>query len=238
MNSSLEINDTFFLSDDTYSGSILWLALNIFITVATILGNVLTIAAILFSRKLFGLVANQFIFSLAVSDLLVGASIPYHMAFSLVEGFGNGQLKCLLRFLLISFAMASSIVNLLCIATDRYLAIVYPFHYTRYMTKRTAWVLIVLVWVLSFSIISTIIFWNDWVEGVTCEIVKVLPANFINFFVCPLFGAVWIILLFLYLRICCEATGHAKRIRSTNSVPNVKDSKSFQVKDSSFHHID
>ncbi|CAH0546907.1 unnamed protein product [Brassicogethes aeneus] len=229
MNNSTEINETIFLEEDMYLGGKLWLALNLFLTASTLAGNILTMAAIIYTKKLSGLVANQFIFSLAVSDLLVGLSIPYHMAFYWVNSFGNSQVKCLLRFALISFAMASSILNLLCIATDRYLAIVYPFLYTRYMTRRTSLVMIVFVWSLSFSIILTIIFWNDWQEGVSCEIIKVLPEGFINFFVCPLFATVWVILLFLYSRICREATGHAKRIRSTNSVPNVRDSKSFQV---------
>ncbi|KAJ8935605.1 hypothetical protein NQ318_017343 [Aromia moschata] len=216
----------------SYCGTVLWMFVNVFIAFAAVLGNTLTISAILLSKKLSSMISNHFVFSLAVSDALVGFSVPYHMCFYVYEDFGKKETNCLLRFVLTSFACASSICNLLFIATDRYIAIVYPLHYSRYMLRRTAACLIAIGWMASFAMATVPIVWNDWHEGVACEVINVLPNNYLKFIVCPMFVLIWLMMLMLYTRICREASGHAKRIRSTASVPSaltIRDSKSFQV---------
>ena len=213
-----------------YCGTVSWLCINICTASAAVLGNILTISAILLSKKLSSLISNYFVFSLAVSDLLVGLSIPYHMLFYIRTHLGDTESTCLLRFVLIAFACASSICNILFIATDRYVAIVYPLHYNRFMTKRAALILITIGWLTSFSMASVPIVWNEWHEGVKCEVVNVLPYDYLKFIVCPMFILIWVMMLLLYTKICREASGNARRIRSTANIQNtIKDSKSFQV---------
>ncbi|CAH1179478.1 unnamed protein product [Phaedon cochleariae] len=216
-----------------YCGTTAWLFLSIVSAAGTILGNVLTVSAILLSKKLSSVVANYFVFSLAVSDLMVGCSIPYHMLFYLLDDFGRSRMKCLLRFVFTSFACSSSICNLLFIAMDRYIAIVYPLHYTRYMTKKAAFFLIALGWLISFSTASIPVFWNEWHEGVTCELVNVYPSNYIKMIVVPMFVLIWVTMLLLYSRICKEASGQQRRIMGSATVNphsrSFRDSKSFQM---------
>ncbi|XP_030753723.1 5-hydroxytryptamine receptor 1A [Sitophilus oryzae] len=217
---------------EPYCGSTAWFVINIITTTITLSGNLLTIGAILFSKRLSSVIANQFVFSLAVSDLLVGCSVPYHMAFYVVEHFGANKLNCLLRFVLISFACSSSICNLLFIAADRYVAIVYPLHYVRLITRKSSLVMIILGWCMSFSVAVVPLMWNDWHQAPVCELIEVIPQNYMNFVVYPMFILIWVMMLLLYSRICREATGHAKRMRSAGSCQNVailKDSKSIQV---------
>ncbi|RZC42301.1 7tm 1 domain containing protein [Asbolus verrucosus] len=114
-----------------YIGGALWITVYCIIICAAIAGNVLTIFAIIASRQLSSTVSNQFIFSLGVSDLLVGLSIPYHMCFHMLDSFGHSKTTCLVRFVLITFACASSILNFLFIAADRYSAVVHPLRYNR-----------------------------------------------------------------------------------------------------------
>ncbi|XP_066151457.1 histamine H2 receptor [Euwallacea fornicatus] len=217
---------------DEYSGTIVWIVITALLITVTILGNLLTISAILSTRKLSSVVANQLVFSLAVSDLFVGLTIPYHMAFYIVTDFGSGKINCLLRFVLISFACSSSISNLLVIAVDRYVAIVYPLHYNRLITRKTALIFTIFAWSLSFSVAAIPLLWNDWRAGISCDMFEVIPNDYINFVVCPMFVLIWIMMLLLYSRICQEATGHAKRLRSASSTQNMlalRDYKSFQV---------
>lgn len=217
---------------EEYNGTICWFVVNVLLITLTVLGNLLTISAILWSRKLSSIIANQFIFSLAVSDLFVGLTIPYHMAFYITEDFGSGKYSCLLRFVMISFACSSSISNLLVIAADRYVAIVYPLHYNRIITRKSAVCLTIFGWSLSFTVAAIPLVWNDWERGPSCQILDVIPNNYMNFVVCPMFVLIWVMMLLLYSRICQEANGHAKRIRSANSAQNIltlRDSKSFQV---------
>lgn len=82
-------------------------------------GNTLTILAVTLSRRLSSLVSNQFVLNLAVSDLMVGLTLPYHLAFYLDEEVGKIKWLCLMRFILIILACLASIYNIIAIAVDR-----------------------------------------------------------------------------------------------------------------------
>lgn len=192
----------------------MWIVINVLLILLITIGNVLTICAILFCRRLYSVVANQFIFSLAISDLLVGFSLPYHMLFYMVESIGQDHFTCLMRFVLLTFALSTSICGLLLIATDRYMAIVFPLHHLRYMTRKLSFSMIVFAWSLSLTLSLTLFKWNDWNENIECNIINVMPAAYMNFVLTPGFAIVWIILLLVYTRIYKEAAVQSKRINS------------------------
>lgn len=110
---------------------IVWAILDGILLVAILSGNILTILAVRYSRRLRGVISNQFVLSLAISDILVGLTLPYHLAFYLSDELGDSKHFCLLRFFLVIMACCVSIWNLIAIALDRYIAICYPLHYSR-----------------------------------------------------------------------------------------------------------
>lgn len=112
-------------------GIIFFACIHAILLVGILCGNILTILAIRCSRKLRSITSNVFIRSLAISDIIVGFTLPYHMAFYLGLGLGDMKHYCLARFFLIIMACCVSIYNLIAIAIDRYTAIVYPLHYNR-----------------------------------------------------------------------------------------------------------
>ncbi|CAG9763882.1 unnamed protein product [Ceutorhynchus assimilis] len=229
----MSTNATQSLGED-YNGTIVWFIVNVTLTAVTISGNLLTIAAIFFSRKLSSVVANQFIFSLAISDLFVGLTIPYHMTFYTINSeFGSSKTNCLLRFVLVSFACSSSITNLLVIASDRYAAIVYPLHYARVVTRKCSVVVVMVAWSVSFAVAAMPVKWNEWRAGAECEFFNVVPDDYLNFVLCPMFALIWCAMLLLYSRICREAKGQVERMRNGNGAQQfglqLRDSKSFQV---------
>jgi hypothetical protein len=123
-------------TDKGLDSHILWSILDCALLVIILCGNTLTAIAILGSKRLYKVMSNQFVLSLATSDLFIGLTLPYHMAFYLTDGIGKDKETCLLRFVLLALGCSASLCNLIMIAIDRYIAIVYPLHYCRLVTNR------------------------------------------------------------------------------------------------------
>lgn len=60
---------------------------------------------------------------------------------------------------------------------SRYIAIVHPLHYSRYMTKVVTRLLMSATWSVALCISCIPIFWNDWEDGVLCEMNEVSLIN-------------------------------------------------------------
>lgn len=231
----IAFNETVINSSDDVpqmNSVILWGVIDLVIIIFTLAGNILTAVAIKISRKLNGVLSNQFIFNLAISDIMVAIFIPYHYAFSIGETLGSQKTTCLLRFILICLACSCSIYNLLAIAADRYIAIVHPLHYGRYITKRVAYGVMCYGWIACITLATVPLYWNTWESADKCELDAVLPGHFLNFIITPLFVLVWLVMLLVYFRIWREASGHAKRLKSTAKYCNgagFNDCKSVQV---------
>lgn len=232
---ALTLNGTVINSSDdvpSMDGVLLWGIIDFVIIIFTLAGNILTAVGIKTSRKLNAVLSNQFIFNLALSDIMVAVFIPYHYAFYIGNELGLQKTTCLLRFTLICLACSCSIYNLLAIAADRYIAIVHPLHYGRYVTKRVVYGIIAYGWIFCFGLATVPLYWNTWESADKCELDAVLPAYFINFVITPLFVLIWLAMLLVYFRIWREASGHAKRLKSTAKYCNgasLNDSKSVQV---------
>ncbi|XP_044270395.1 D(2) dopamine receptor isoform X2 [Tribolium madens] len=213
-----------------YPGSALWITVYSIIFCVIVSGNLLTIFAIALNRRLSSVTANKFIYSLAITDLLVGLYIPYHVCFFIYKKDLDGKLPCVIMFIVPTFACSHSICKLLTIATDRYIAILYPLHYNKYMTNKVVWSLILGEWIFCGAISTVPIYWNNWEERCSCDVLRFLPKTYFIYVLTPLFGVIWITMLLVYVKIWKEAQRHTKRIRRVARMPkDINDSKSFQV---------
>lgn len=165
-------------ADNEQNSHVFWILLDCFLFVAIVLGNVLTILAITWARRLRNVVSNYFILNLAVSDLMVGVTLPYHLAFYVDGTLHRNKLVCISRFVMFTLACGGSIYNLIVIAIDRYVAIVHPLSYNAYATKRRVLLIIVIAWICTMGVSSIPIYWNLFDEhnaSQTCELETVLP---------------------------------------------------------------
>ena len=111
----------------------------IIILLVTLLGNSLVCTSVILYRRLCT-VTNLFVVSLAVSDLLVALlSLPFRINQTLNNfSWCNSMAMCQTWFIVDLLSTTASIWNLVMISIDRFIAIVHPFKYQKFMTKRNA----------------------------------------------------------------------------------------------------
>lgn len=207
----------------------IWAIIDGVLMICILCGNILTILAVRYHRRLRLLISNLFVLSLALSDIFVGLTLPYHLAFYMGNELGRHKHFCLLRFFILIIACSVSIWNLIAIAVDRYIAICYPLHYTRLMTKKVALVILGFGWCLAFLIATIPLIWNKWDTAMECEFDELLYPWYVAGVITPIFSLVWFCLLLVYWRIWREAAKHAKQLRAHNSQESSSDWKSVQV---------
>lgn len=134
------------------STALRWFVLVCFIIV-TVGGNVLVCLAVGLSRRLWR-IANCFVVSLAVTDLLLGLLVlPLSATVELRSGkWPLGGSLCNIYISLDVMLCSASILNLLAISVDRYLAISAPLSYSRRMTRPRVTLAMISIWALSLAV--------------------------------------------------------------------------------------
>ena len=132
------------------------------LSIAVILGNCLVIIAVFTTQRL-RTVTNMFIASLAFADLTLGVAVlPFSSTKQLLSSWPFGSIWCSMWLAIDVWMCTASILNLVAISFDRFLAISKPFKYHSLLTPRRGKLLIGGVWALSFIIcLPPLIGWND-----------------------------------------------------------------------------
>ena len=122
------------------------------INVLVIGGNTLVILAVAKSKKL-RTVTNLFIVSLAFADLFLGITIlPFSTMLEVLQVWVFGRIWCVMYLAIDVWLCTASILNLVAISLDRYIAINYPMRYPSLMSRRRAKCLIAGVWIFAFIV--------------------------------------------------------------------------------------
>ncbi|KAM3612174.1 uncharacterized protein V6R79_004048 [Siganus canaliculatus] len=195
------------------------LALLILLTVG---GNVLVCLAVCASRRLRCL-TNCFIVSLAVTDLLLGLLVlPFSALLQLNEDWPLGPVFCNFYISMDVMLCTASILTLLAISVDRYLAVTMPLRYSSLVLPWRVFVAMASVWTVSVAVSflpiqmgwntvnGTVQNYGPWAPERRCRFELnrpyVLTDSVLTFYL-PLVAMCWI-----YLRILRIARTQAKRI--------------------------
>ncbi|XP_051926454.1 histamine receptor H2a [Hippocampus zosterae] len=191
----------------------------------TISGNMLVCLAVCASRRLRCL-TNCFIVSLAVTDLLLGlAVLPFSAHLQLTDDWPLGPVFCNFYISMDVMLCTASILTLMAISMDRYLAVTMPLRYSSLVLPWRVFVAMASVWTVSVAVSFLPIYmgWNT-VNGTvqnhglraperTCRFELnrpyVLTDSLLTFYL-PLLVMCW-----TYLRIFRIARAQIKRIIST-----------------------
>uniref|UniRef100_A0A3Q0R5Q2 Histamine H2 receptor n=1 Tax=Amphilophus citrinellus TaxID=61819 RepID=A0A3Q0R5Q2_AMPCI len=190
----------------------------------TVGGNVLVCLAVCASRRLRCL-TNCFIVSLAVTDLLLGLLVlPFSALLQLNDEWPLGAVFCNFYISMDVMLCTASILTLLAISVDRYLAVTMPLRYTSLVLPWRVAVAMVSVWTVSLAVsfLPIQMGWNTvngtvqnhgpWASEGKCRFELnrpyVLTDSLLTFYL-PLVTMCW-----TYLKILRIARAQAKRIIS------------------------
>ncbi|KFQ83288.1 Histamine H1 receptor, partial [Phoenicopterus ruber ruber] len=130
------------------------------ISLITIVMNILVLCAVKTEKKL-QTVGNLYIVSLSIADLIVGAAVmPLNIVYLLSPVWTLGLPACLFWLSMDYVASTASIFNLFILCIDRYRSVQQPLKYLKYRTKMRASLMILGVWLLSFTWVIPILGWH------------------------------------------------------------------------------
>lgn len=182
--------------------------------VLTIVGNLLVIITI-FRRQNFRQKANVFVVSLAIADVAVAIFV---MLLSILQEFSEikwltDDFTCLLSTSFDVMFTTTSILHLMCMTIDRYVAICLPFRYHDLISRKNVGILLTLCWTLPAVISFGLIFGKVHMIGIeeyySCSSKCFLRVNAyyavicsaISFYIPSVFMLVWNFKIFLNVRI-------------------------------------
>ena len=175
---------------------------NSFLSYTTIILNIVTIHAIrktiLLSKPL-----RTFLLSLAASDVGVGLVVQPLYISTLVSRLKQKRIDCIYYkglFAVVSFFCTSSLLNVVTISVDRFLAVHLHLRYQERVTHKRVIAAVISIWLLS-AIISSSVFWNPL-------FIISQVAGFVNMTVCL------ILVVIFYWRIYIVLKRHKIQIQS------------------------
>ncbi|XP_035995623.1 trace amine-associated receptor 13c-like [Fundulus heteroclitus] len=187
------------------------------ISMITVALNLLVIISVSHFRQLHT-PTNILLFSLAVSDLLVGfISMPGEI-YQNTSCWFLGDNICFLYNYLCYIIPSTSVGDMVLISIDRYVAICDPLHYQTRVTKRRVKVCVCLCWLC--SVVYNILFlkddliqagWNNSCYGECVTAVDLISGTF--YLVFTFFAPVTIIIV-LYMKVFVVAVSQARAMRS------------------------
>ncbi|CAF0718653.1 unnamed protein product [Brachionus calyciflorus] len=187
------------------------------ITLVTIFGNVLVICAVIKEINLKS-VANYYIISLAIADLIVGLIVMPISALNKITNYYwfFGDILCDVWHSIDICASTASINSLLIIALDRYSAISDPISYHNRLLTRHWLLFVLLIWICSvFISFPAIAYWR-WVTPIylpnRCDfpndLYYLVFSSLVSFYI-PL-----PIMIFVYVRIYRAATRQMNALKT------------------------
>ena len=169
----------------------------------------LTVIILFVRHRTLRSVTNSFLVSLAASDLLAGlCGIPATLYCSATHSFTT----CAISNLTWRFISVSTVVHILLVSVDSYIAITHAMRYHNIVTQRAFFALVSLAWFMAAFVSLIQLSWQVGRSEEAAETAEKFQktydlATFVLFFVIPL-----LVMAYIYIRIFSTVRYHEKRI--------------------------
>ncbi|XP_071131266.1 histamine H2 receptor-like [Mytilus edulis] len=206
---------------------LVFLFIELIIFLPIIFGNTLILISI-FKFKRLRTRINMLIANLATSDLLIGTvMIPYDLFFIFNAPMRHDKYTCLLRYTFETSFLGSSVLNLLVISIERYLAIMYPLQHASRATRRWLISLMASSWIISiFVACLPLLGWNSWYPGIPCDSTYINPKSYKG-----------LIFLFFIGSIIANFVMYVKVVKIAFSQINAIQSEKSAMTEDTFRHV-
>uniref|UniRef100_A0A3Q3PY43 G-protein coupled receptors family 1 profile domain-containing protein n=1 Tax=Monopterus albus TaxID=43700 RepID=A0A3Q3PY43_MONAL len=194
--------------------------------------NLLVIISISHFRKLHT-PTNLLLLSLAVADFLVGLFVMPLQIFLTEPCWFLGDLVCVLFYFLLSIILLASVVNMVLISVDRYVAICDPLRYPTKITQKRVQIFVLLCWICSVFYNFLLLYDNLKQPGRynscygQCVINYNGAVDVVLFFIIPITA-----IIILYMRVFVVAVSQARAMRSHIAAVTLQRSVTATVKKS------
>lgn len=188
-------------------------------SVVGVIGNLITVVALLRCQKLRVHATTAFVISLAVSDLLFSAiNLPLTASRYVHEEWILGESLCRLFPFFFYGNVAASLMNMVAITINRYVLISCHAQYSRIYSRTNIWLMIAAVWLFSFGMMlpPLVEVWGKLgldKQTFSCTILKVDGKSPKKFFM--VFGFVFpcLAIIFCYLAIFYRVRQSRKNVQ-------------------------
>jgi len=183
--------------------------------------NLLVIAAV-YSTRTLRKVTNYSLVSLAFADLLVGfVVLPVRAVEAWAFHWSRNILWCQFSLSLTLLSLSASVLNLLIVTVERYVAIISPFTYASKITTRRNFYVIILIWVSAFlvSFLPFVAFKSTTAkerehQHKVCRFADTLSSEYLVFFSVTVVFIPTLCISLAYLRIYLAAIKLRARLKS------------------------
>ncbi|XP_029196743.1 G-protein coupled receptor 161-like isoform X2 [Acropora muricata] len=188
----------------------------ILMIIFTLTGNS-TICYIIYRVRRLHCPSCLFLVNLAINDILVGVVLlPFGVAATIQEANSVESRECDVIGYLQHVSSSVSVLTLLSVSIDRYLAIIVPLKYKGWVTKNKTILCIVAIWVYSLlTACFPLVGWSNFhfVPGVwLCESNYHQSVSFTYFKLATMYFLPLIAIVFIYISILRVALRHSRQI--------------------------
>ncbi|XP_017764523.1 PREDICTED: gastrin/cholecystokinin type B receptor-like [Eufriesea mexicana] len=143
----LSLNEEYIL--DRTDIKVIFITLYTIVFISCFLGNLMVIIVVTFSRRLRS-ITNFFLANLAIADFCVGIFCVYQTLTNyLMNSWQLGDLLCKVYMFVHALSYTASVLILVVVCVERYLAIVYPIKCRFVLTRSRLQFVIMIVWIVA-----------------------------------------------------------------------------------------